>query len=173
MKRSVQNAERIYQGLKEAKIDFVVHLPESYMKEVIPFIQQDSSMKYVQVCREEVGVNIAAGAFLGGKKPAMLMEDTGVGNSVNPLVSIHNLWRIPLLLVLTYRGDIGDFTFYTAPCKYAKPLLDSLGISSYILRDPEEIVPMIYDCVQSALAQKMPVALLLTKQIIYGSGRNE
>jgi sulfopyruvate decarboxylase subunit alpha len=92
MRRSIENAEKVYRGLKESKIDFVVHLPESYMKEVIPFIQQDASMKYVQVCREEVGVNIAAGAFLGGKRPALLMEDTGLGNSVNPLVSDHRLF---------------------------------------------------------------------------------
>ena len=52
MRRSIENAEKVYRGLKESKIDFVVHLPESYMKEVIPFIQQDASMKYVQVCRE-------------------------------------------------------------------------------------------------------------------------
>ena len=153
--------------MKESEIDFVIHMLETYMKDVIPFIQQDSSMKYVQVCREETGVNIAAGAFLGGKRPALLMEDTGLGNSINPLVSIHSLWRIPLLLVVSYRGDVGDFAFYTAPCRFAKPLLDTLGISSYVLRNPDEIVPMIRDCVQSTFAQKAPVAVLLTKQIIW------
>lgn len=167
MRLSVANAERIYQGLKEAGIDFVLHLPESYMKEVIPFIQRDPSMRYVQVCREEVGINIAAGALLGGKKPAILMEDTGLGNSINPLVSIHSLWRIPLLMLMSYRGDVGDFTFYTAPCRYAGPVLEALGFPSYVLRDPAQIVPMIRDCSRTTFAQKMPVALLMTKQVIW------
>jgi len=167
MKRSREKAERIYLGLKEAGIDFICHLPESYLKEVIPFIQKDPSMKYIQVCREEVGVNIAVGALLGGKRPAILMEDTGIGNSLNPLVSIHKLWRIPLLLVMSYRGDVGDFTFYTAPCGYAKPVLDTVGIASYVLRTPEETVPMIKDCVRTMFAQKVPVGVFITKQVIW------
>jgi sulfopyruvate decarboxylase subunit alpha len=167
MRQSIANAEKIYQGLKEAEINFIVHLPESYMKELIPFIRKDPSIKYVQVCREEVGVNIAAGALLGGKRPAILMEDTGLGNSINPLVSIHSLWRIPLLMLMSYRGDVGDFTFYTAPCRYAEPVLKALGIGSYVLRDPEQIIPMIRDCSRTTFAQKMPVALLVAKQVIW------
>ncbi len=117
------------------------------------------------LCREEEGIGICAGAYLVGKKCALIMQNGGLYNSVNGIVSTLLHYQIPLLLLIYYAGDIGDRTFSTTGAM-TEPVLEALGIRSYILRRPEEAKDLIRRTLILTLDYKRPVAILLTKDIL-------
>jgi len=86
------------QGLKKAGIDFVVSLPCVNLGKIIEMVDCDEEITHVPVTREEEGFGICAGAYLGGKKTAILMQNSGLGNSVNVLASLYKLYKLPILI---------------------------------------------------------------------------
>ena len=167
MRRSQKGAEIVYSALKEAGINFVVYLPESWMYNLYDLALKDKEMPTVCVTREEEGFAVAAGAFLGGKKPVMLLENTGLGNSGNILSSVHLLCHIPVLILAAFRTDMGDNAFFASGARCTEPWLQALGIPYVALRDRAMARRMIIDAQVSAEAQKIPMALLLTKQLLW------
>ena len=82
-----QHAVRIVAGLKKAGIDFVATLPDEKMVEVIRTVEGDPGLKHIPLCREEEGIGICAGAYLAGKKTALIMQNAGFLNSCNALTT--------------------------------------------------------------------------------------
>lgn len=167
MGKSQKGAEIIHAALKEAGIDFVVYLPESWMYHLYDLILKDKELTSICVTREEEGFAVAAGAFLGGKKPAMILENTGFGNSGNFLSSVNLLCHIPVLILASFRTDMGDSAFFASGARCTEPWLEALGIPYVVLRDRAVARRMIIDAQVSAEAQKIPMALLLTKQLLW------
>jgi sulfopyruvate decarboxylase subunit alpha len=79
----------------EAGIDFVVSVPCVNLGKLMEMVECDPDIIHVPVTREEEGFGIAAGAYMGGKKPAILMQNSGLGNSVNVLASLFKLTSSP------------------------------------------------------------------------------
>ena len=104
----MESSRAVYEALKKAGIDFVVTLPCVNLGEVLKMVECDPDIKHVPVTREEEGFGICAGAFLGGKKPAILMQNSGLGNSVNALASLFKLYQFPVLMVMSHRGTLGE-----------------------------------------------------------------
>jgi len=88
-------------------IDFVCSVPCNMLAGVLKRIEQ-APVLHVPVTREEEGVGIAAGASLGGKRPALLMQNSGLGNSLNALLSLTKLYSLPLPLIISQRGGKGE-----------------------------------------------------------------
>jgi sulfopyruvate decarboxylase subunit alpha len=88
----------VYTGLKEMGVDLVASVPCMNLREGLTLIDSDQEIHHVSVSREEEGIGICAGAFMGGKKPALLMQNSGLGNSVNAFASLNLFYGIPLLL---------------------------------------------------------------------------
>lgn len=157
-----QNAARIVAGLKKAGIDFVATLPDEKMLEVIRTVERDSGLKHVPLCREEEGIGICAGAYLAGRKTALIMQNAGFLNSCNALTTTSLQFQIPTLLLIYYAGDIGDRGFTTLG-SVTEPVLQALGIRSYILRHIDECDDILRGAQILADDSKRPVAVLLTK----------
>ncbi len=155
----------ILEGLKEAGVDLIATLPDINIKDLLRLIEADGQVNHVPLCREEEGIGICAGAYLVGKKCALIMQNGGLYNSVNGIVSTLLHYQIPLLLLIYYAGDIGDRTFSTTGAM-TEPVLEALGIRSYILRRPEEAKDLIRRTLVLTLDYKRPVAILLTKDIL-------
>ena len=155
----------ILEGLKEAGVDLIATLPDINLKDLLRLIEADGQVNHVPLCREEEGIGICAGAYLVGKKCALIMQNGGLYNSVNGIVSTLLHYQIPLLLPIYYAGDIGDRTFSTTGAM-TEPVLEALGIRSYILRRPEEAKDLIRRTLILTLDYKRPVAILLTKDIL-------
>ena len=85
---SMDSSEAIYDGLKDAGIDFIVSVPCANLSKILEMIDKDEDIIHIPVTREEEGIGICAGAYLGGKKPAILMQNSGLGNSINALKSL-------------------------------------------------------------------------------------
>jgi len=158
-------AQEILGGLKEAGINLVATLPDINVAELLRTVEQDQSITHVPLCREEEGIGICAGAYLVGKKCAAIMQNGGFFNSNNAIVSTLLQYQIPLLLLIYYAGDIGDRTFSTSG-SVTRPVLDALGIRSYVLREPHQVKEIIKRAQILTEDSKRPVALLLTKEIL-------
>ena len=157
-----EHAARIVTGLKKAGIDFVATLPDEKMLELIRTVERDTGLKHVPLCREEEGIGICAGAYLAGKKTALIMQNAGFLNSCNT-TSLQ--FQIPTLLLIYYAGDLGDRGFTTLG-SVTEPVLQALGIRSYILRNIDECDEMLRGAHVLADDSKRPVAVLLTKNAL-------
>lgn len=155
----------IVAGLKKAGIDFVATLPDEKMLEVIRAVEGDRQLKHVPLCREEEGIGICAGAYLAGKKTAIIMQNAGFLNSCNALTTTSLQLQIPILMLIYYAGDIGDRGFTTLG-SVTEPVLQAMGFRSYILRRPEEIDDTLAGAQILADDSKKPVAVLLTKSVL-------
>lgn len=160
-----QCAAAIVAGLKRAGINFVATLPDEKMVEVIRAIEADRGLKHVPLCREEEGIGICAGAYLAGKKPAIIMQNAGYLNSCNALTTTSLQLQIPVLMIIYYAGDMGDRGFTTLG-SVTEPMLQGLGIRYAVLRKTEDIDPTLRDAEILAEDSKKPVAVLLTKSVL-------
>ncbi|HYJ15139.1 MAG TPA: thiamine pyrophosphate-binding protein [Candidatus Limnocylindria bacterium] len=155
----------IVAGLKKAGIDFVATLPDEKMLEVIRAVERDRQLKHVPLCREEEGIGICAGAYLAGKKTAIIMQNAGFLNSCNALTTTSLQLQIPILMLIYYAGDIGDRGFTTLGA-VTEPVLQAMGFRTYVLRKPEDIDEVLAGAQILADDSKKPVAVLLTKSVL-------
>src|SRR6187397_1662037 len=100
--------DEIHRRLAAAQVGFVGYLPDSGHKRLIELCQADQSMRAVVLSTEEEGIGLAAGAWLGGQRSALLMQSSGVGNCINQLGTVREC-RFPLLMLVTMRGQDGEF----------------------------------------------------------------
>ncbi len=158
----MDSSETVYKALKGAGIDFVVSLPCVNLGKVMELVDCDKDIIHVPVTREEEGFGICAGAFLGGKNPAILMQNSGLGNSVNVLASLYELYRMPVLMVMSHRGTEGEFMGAQIPMGKATPgVLDALNIAYINPKTHEEalkVIPEAWILSKTALA---PIGILL------------
>ena len=161
----VAAGQAIVAGLKRAGIDFVATLPDEKMLEVIRAVERDGQLKHIPLCREEEGIGICAGAYLAGKKTAIIMQNAGFLNSCNALTTTSLQLQIPILMLIYYAGDIGDRGFTTLGA-VTEPVLQAMGFRSYVLRKPDEIDETLAGAQILADDSKRPVAVLLTKSVL-------
>ncbi len=96
MRYNIENARIIHSALKGAGINFVSYLPDSWNHQLLRLVLDDKELRTVACSREDEGIAIAMGAYLGGKKPAMIMEGSGYGLSGLVLARPGLLQRKPL-----------------------------------------------------------------------------
>jgi len=158
-------ARLIVGGLKGAGINLVATLPDINLASLLHEVENDRDLLHVPLCREEEGIGICAGAYLVGKKCAAIMQNGGFFNSNNGIVSTLLQYQIPLLLLIYYAGDVGDRAFSTTG-SLTEPVLQALGIRSYVMRDPQDAQELIQRAQVLTEDAKRPVALLLTKEVL-------
>ena len=158
-------AEAIVTGLKRAGIDFVASLPDEKMLELIRAVENDAQLKHVPLCREEEGIGICAGAYLAGRKTAIIMQNAGFLNSCNALTTTSLQFQIPILMLIYYAGDIGDRGFTTLG-SVTEHVLQAMGFRTYVLRNKERIDATLRGAQVLADDSKRPVAVLLTKEVL-------
>lgn len=83
-------------------------MPCVYLSKVLELVENDKDITHIPVNREEEGFGIAAGAYIAGKNTAILMQNSGLGNSVNVLASLYLFYGIPILMVISHRGTKGE-----------------------------------------------------------------
>ena len=159
--------EAVVRGLKEAGVDFISLLPDSDFSELQARVSGDNHFTYVPVSNEAIGVGVCAGAYLSGKRPALLVPTSGLLVAAWPLTSICMAWGLPLLMLIPYRGDIGDAFWLMGPYKdTTEPLLQALSAPYSVISKREEIAKAIVDAEGSTISWQRPVAVLLTGETI-------
>lgn len=151
----------VYSGLKNSGIDFVASVPCVNLQQLLNLINADPEIAHVPVTREEEGVGLCAGAWIGGKRPALLMQNSGLGNSINALASLDFLYGIPLLMIISHRGCDGEPIVGQMPMGSLTPkLLDSMEIPRFSPW-PSDAETFVSRAWRLAATKKKPVAVLL------------
>jgi sulfopyruvate decarboxylase subunit alpha len=152
----------VFRGILDAGIDFIVSVPCANLKDLIPMVDEEKSIIHVPVTREEEGVGVCAGAYMGGRRTAMLMQNSGLGNSINALSSLNLLYGIPLVMIISHRGIEGEPICAQVPMgEMTVPLLDTLGIPYYLPSSKDDATKAVFDAWARAIEEKRPVAILL------------
>jgi sulfopyruvate decarboxylase subunit alpha len=155
----------IVEAMKEAGVDFVVSLPDVNLSKLLAAVDEERELTHVTLCREEEGIGICAGAYIGGRTPAIVMQNAGFLNSCNALTTTALNFNIPMLLMIYYAGDIGDEGFSTLG-SVTEPVLRGLGLRYYVLRKNDEIGATVKGAATLAVDSRRPVAVLLTKDVL-------
>jgi sulfopyruvate decarboxylase subunit alpha len=143
-------------------------LPETWLVHLIRMAEDDPDMTLVRLAKEEEGVGISVGAHLAGLKSAMLMQNHGFLASINGIVSCAQLYRIPLLMLISYRGEFGERDpWQTEGGGVTEDLLRALRIPYARLEDPVHVAIRIYKAQALAHSANRPVALLLCRDLMW------
>ena len=153
-------AELVVEGLKQAGVELTAVLPDSWLYEVYKLLTQDDDFRVVPVTNEGEGVAICAGAWLGGRKAVMIMENSGLRVASEAL---GRLQGIPVMLFMSYRGDLGDGNWWAVSMgKTTKPILEALSIPYAVVDKEEDIVKVIERAYKTLSASRSHVAVLFT-----------
>src|ERR671935_742093 len=126
---STASSRLIYDALKASGVRLLSALPETWLVHLVRMADEDPEMILVRLAKEEEGVGISAGAHLAGVKSAMLMQNHGFLAAINGIVSCAQLYRIPLLMLISYRGEFGERDpWQTQGGGVTESLLQCLGI---------------------------------------------
>src|SRR6266540_2168362 len=119
----------VHRELVAAGVRLVGYVPDAGHKRLIELCQADAAMRAIVLTTEEEGIGLAAGAWLGGEKTALLMQSSGVGNLINALGMV-KVCRFPLVMVVTMRGEQGEFNPWQVPMGEATArVLETMGVA--------------------------------------------
>jgi sulfopyruvate decarboxylase subunit alpha len=165
---SSTNSRLIYDALKECDIRLLSALPETWLVHLIRMADDDPEMILVRLAKEEEGVGVSAGAHFAGVKSAMLMQNHGFLASINGIVSFAHLYKIPLLMLISYRGSFGERDPWQIQGGNAtEPVLRALGIPYSFLDSAGAVKKRIQQAQTLAESSLQPVALLLTRDLMW------
>jgi sulfopyruvate decarboxylase subunit alpha len=165
---SAANSRRIYNALKACDVKLIAALPETWLVHLIRQADEDPAMTLVRIAREEEAIGIAAGAHLAGINSALLMQNHGFLAAINPIVSLALLYKIPLLMLISYRGHFGEKDpWQTQGGLATEPVLRALNIPTWHLTEPREVDRRLRDAQTLALAALHPVAVLLARELMW------
>lgn len=158
----MDSSEAIYDALKDIGIDLIVSVPCVNLSKLLVMIDEDDEIIHVPVTREEEGIGICAGAYLGGKKPAILMQNSGLGNSINALKSLTELYEMPLLMIMSHRGTEGESICGQVPMGESTPrILEAMDFSFFKPGTPEGAYEDMIDGWDLSVEEGKPVGILL------------
>src|SRR6478736_7495397 len=141
---STANSRLVYDALKASGVRLMSALPETWLVHLIRMAEEDPEMTLVRLAKEEEGVGISAGAHLAGVKSAMLMQNHGLLASINGIVSLAQLYRIPLLMLVSHRGGFGEeHPWQTEGGGVTEHVLDALRIPFAYLDAPGHVAHRI------------------------------
>jgi len=161
-------ANRAYQALIKSGVNFVACLPDSAFQELYLPLSADPQITYVQVASENDGVGVCMGAWLGGMKPALLVENTGFTLGTYALLRGPMAFGVPLLLLISHRGELGDERWFSVPFGWStKPLLDSMRITHRSVEKLEDVSAAIVNAIKSMNSMQAPVAILFAGEILF------
>lgn len=165
---SAAHSQVIFDALKVSDVRLLSALPETWLVHLIRLADDDPDVTLVRLAREEEGVGISMGAHLAGVKSAMLMQNHGFLASVNGIVSGAQLYRIPLLMLISDRGGFGERDpWQTEGGSATEPVLNALRIPFARLDDAARVPLRIRQAQALAQSSNKPVALLLTRDLMW------
>ena len=165
---SAVNSQLVYDALKACGVRLMSALPETWLVHLVRLADDDPDMVLVRLAKEEEGVGISAGAHLAGVKSAMLMQNHGFLASINGIVSCAQLYRIPLLMLVSFRGEFGERDpWQTEGGGVTEDLLRALRIPFAYLDQPDHVAHRIAKAQTLANSANRPVALLLCRDLMW------
>lgn len=164
---SYDNSKTIFEGIKAAGIKSVSALPETWLGLLLQRAEADPDITLIQVAKEEEAIGIAAGAYFAGEPHLLLMQNHGFLAAINGIVSLAELYSIPLCMLIAYRGHWGEpYAWHTRGGILTEGVLRALGIPYEFARDPAQVGRQIREAWTFSQSSLSPVALLLTRDLM-------
>lgn len=164
---SYENSKLVYQGIRDAGIRSLSALPETWLGLLLQRAEDDPEMSLIQVAKEEEAVGVAAGAYFAGTPHALLMQNHGFLAAINGIVSLAQLYGIPLCMLVALRGHWGEpYPWHTRGGIVTEQVLRALGIPFEYAREPQAVGRRIREAWTFSQSSLSPVALLLTRDLM-------
>ena len=159
----------IHQALRDAEITFAAYLPDTLNYPLARLLEADPGMICVNCSREDEGVAMAMGAFLGGRWPVLLTEGSGLGLSAL-ILARGIVQRTPLLILASHNSALGERHDYIAATRrVTEPLLDALNIPYVVAMSGEQAPLLIREAQLSVRGDRRPVAVLFPRHSLHVS----
>ena len=156
----------IFKTFKRLNIEQVAFVPDAGHTQLILDCHADPAITAVSLTTEQEGVAMLAGAWLGGQRGALLMQSSGAGNCIN-MLSLAQECRFPLLMVVTMRGEWGEFNPWQLPMgQTTQTILEHSGCVVERVDKPEEVGEVVFAGGQMAFSTNRPVAILIGQRVI-------
>jgi len=158
--------EQIHKELSAAGVRVVGYVPDAGHKRLIELCQADRKMRAVVLSTEEEGIGLAAGAWLGGQRSVLLMQSSGVGNVINALGMVREC-RFPLLVLVTMRGENGEFNPWQVPMGQATPeVLRAMGVAVHEASAAADVAAQVDASMRIAHGSYCGAAVLSAQRLI-------
>lgn len=156
----------VYEKLKEANIKQMAYVPDAGHTKLINLFLGDQDVQSNALTTEEEGIAISAGAWLGGIRSVILMQSSGVGNCIN-MLSLPVQSRSPLLMLVTMRGEWGEFNPWQVPMGNATQIaLEAIGVTVMRAETAEELVAMVEQSTTMAFEADGQLAILISQRLL-------
>ncbi len=158
--------DRLFAVLKAADVRQVGYVPDAGHARLIERCKADPDIRDVVLTTEEEGVALAAGAWLGGQRAALLMQSSGVGNCIN-MLSLIRTCRFPMLMLITMRGEWNEFNPWQVPLgSIVDPVMKLCEVEVMRIDEPEKVAETAQAAVQLAFGDDRAVAVILSQKLI-------
>lgn len=155
--------------LRRNDIRLFATVPDYIVTQALEHLWADPECRVITVCREEEGLGILSGAWLAGQRGALIMQNSGLGNLVNTLASLNCVSQIPVVLVMSHRGDLAEFNPAQVPMgQIAEPLLTSLGVRHVMPRSVADLEAQADGLIKLGYTRGLPVAFILPAELTGG-----
>ena len=155
-----QIAVRVF---KANHIKLVTYIPDKVLAPLISLVHDDGYFSVVCPAREDEAVGIVTGAYMGGVRGIVLMQTSGFATIPNALATLVVPCQIPLLMMISERGTLGDFQLGQAiVCRTMRPVLDALGIEHYGITHHQDAEFMMDRMIKQAYSTRAPAAMILS-----------
>jgi sulfopyruvate decarboxylase alpha subunit len=159
-------ASDLYRILKAADVRQMAYVPDAGHTTLINLFSADPDVISNVLTTEEEGIAIAAGAWLGGQRSVLLMQSSGVGNCIN-MLSLPVICHMPLLMIVTMRGDWGEFNPWQIPMgQGTRPSLEAMGVIVNKVDEPDLVASTVQGAAHLAFNTWKPVAVLLGQRVL-------
>jgi sulfopyruvate decarboxylase alpha subunit len=158
--------EDIFQVLVDHRVHLVAYVPDLGHAQLITRCHRTPEMRAVVLTTEEEGVALLAGAWLGGERAVLLMQSSGVGNCIN-MLSLPRVCRMPLLMLVTMRGEWGEFNPWQVPMgRNAKRALTLAGVLTFSADDSRCIKETVEAAARMAFEGPAAAAVLISQRVL-------
>jgi sulfopyruvate decarboxylase subunit alpha len=163
VQETAEYARLLLEGLNEAGVSIVAAVPDSHMSGAHRLLREQNTIRYVLASNELDLPGICAGAYFGGKKALMIMENSGLRQACEPISRYAFTHHVPLVMIMSYCGDFGERNWWAINHgQTMEPILNALRIPFRVMNDPKEIKPNIGRAFMHADSSQWPVALVFT-----------
>ncbi len=158
--------EDVFAALKRAEIRQVGYVPDAGHARLIELCRGDPEIRAVPLTSEEEGVALAAGAWLGGQRAALLMQSSGVGNCIN-MLSLTKNCRFPLVMLVTMRGEWAEFNPWQVPMgTKTQAALELMDVLVYRVERAEDAALTVAAALEISFSGDLAAAVLLSQRLI-------
>ena len=158
--------DEVYRTLKQVGVQQVAIVPDAGHSRLIRAFEADPETRVVTLTTEEEGVAMLAGAWLGGQRGVLLLQSSGVGNCIN-MLSLPAICHMPLLLLVTMRGDWGEFNPWQVPMgQGTRAVLEAMGVVVTRADEPDQVAPAVWGAANLAFNTWRPAAVLIGQRVL-------